>query len=223
MSSRNGRHSRSATRVVASIDARFLQWRAIASAREKAARRILLVSGSTRGASTNTAALRAAGDALRAQGAAAELYEGLAELPAFNPDGPVCSATKWALRGLGLALRQELHGTGVGVSTIFPGPIREAGMFARTGVELPRGAGSNSPAEGAAAVVRAIERDRAEITVAAGSVRLSAALSGVAPVLVGHAARRAGAGKRAPRDARRASSRAGGVADTPRVRVAGAS
>jgi NAD(P)H-dependent FMN reductase len=53
---------------------------------------LLLVSGSTRGASTNTAALRTACEVAPA-GVAATLYDGLAELPAFNPDdeehGPV--------------------------------------------------------------------------------------------------------------------------------------
>ncbi|MGD0452568.1 MAG: NADPH-dependent FMN reductase [Solirubrobacteraceae bacterium] len=47
--------------------------------------RILLVTGSTRSGSTNTAALRAALDAGE-QHASAVLYERLAELPAFNPD-----------------------------------------------------------------------------------------------------------------------------------------
>jgi NAD(P)H-dependent FMN reductase len=47
--------------------------------------RVLLVSGSTRGASTNTAALRTARDVAPA-GVTAVLYEGLTELPAFNPD-----------------------------------------------------------------------------------------------------------------------------------------
>ncbi|MGO9762661.1 MAG: NADPH-dependent FMN reductase [Solirubrobacteraceae bacterium] len=47
--------------------------------------RILLVTGSTRGGSTNTAALRAALDACDER-ATAVLYERLAELPAFNPD-----------------------------------------------------------------------------------------------------------------------------------------
>lgn len=46
---------------------------------------ILLVSGSTRAASGNTAALRTA-RALAPDGVHAILYEGLAELPAFNPD-----------------------------------------------------------------------------------------------------------------------------------------
>jgi NAD(P)H-dependent FMN reductase len=47
--------------------------------------RILLVSGSTRTGSTNTAALRTAQDTAR-DGVRAVLYESLAELPAFNPD-----------------------------------------------------------------------------------------------------------------------------------------
>jgi NAD(P)H-dependent FMN reductase len=50
--------------------------------------RILLVSGSTRGASTNTALLRTAGD-VSPQGVVAELYEGLTGLPHFNPDDDV--------------------------------------------------------------------------------------------------------------------------------------
>ena len=63
----------------------------------------------------------------------------VAGLVATPGNGPVYTATKWGLRGLGLALRQELHGTGVGVSTVFPGPIRDAGMFARTEVALRAG------------------------------------------------------------------------------------
>jgi chromate reductase len=47
--------------------------------------RILLVSGSTREGSTNGAALRAARDASDDR-LTAEMYEGLADLPAFNPD-----------------------------------------------------------------------------------------------------------------------------------------
>jgi chromate reductase, NAD(P)H dehydrogenase (quinone) len=47
--------------------------------------RILLISGSTRGGSSNTAALRTIGSVAPA-GVTAELYGGLAELPAFNPD-----------------------------------------------------------------------------------------------------------------------------------------
>jgi hypothetical protein len=52
----------------------------------------------------------------------------------------------------------------------------------------------SSPQDVARAVARAIERNRAETTVATGSMRLSAALGGVAPVLVGDLARLLGAG-----------------------------
>ncbi len=47
--------------------------------------RLLLVTGSTRSASTNTATLRTARQVVPA-GVIGELYEGLAELPAFRPD-----------------------------------------------------------------------------------------------------------------------------------------
>ena len=47
--------------------------------------RVLLVSGSTRGGSANTAALVTAA-ALAPPGVTAVLYQGLAGLPAFNPD-----------------------------------------------------------------------------------------------------------------------------------------
>ena len=52
------------------------------------AQRILLVSGSTRGGSTNTALLRTACDA-QPPGVETELYEGLTTLPHFNPDDDV--------------------------------------------------------------------------------------------------------------------------------------
>jgi short-subunit dehydrogenase len=107
----------------------------------------------------------------------------------------VYAATKWGLRGLGLALRQELHGTGIGVSTVSPAGVRDAGMFARTGLTLPWYAGTSSPQDVARAVVRAVERDRPEVVVAAGGERLGAALSGVAPVLVGSIVRVAGLGR----------------------------
>ena len=47
--------------------------------------RVLLISGSTRHASTNTATLRTA-EATPPPGVTATLYDGLASLPAFNPD-----------------------------------------------------------------------------------------------------------------------------------------
>ena len=42
----------------------------------------------------------------------------------------IYNATKFGLRGFGFALNEELRGTGVGSTTVFPGFIRDAGMFA---------------------------------------------------------------------------------------------
>ena len=47
--------------------------------------RILLISGSTRRGSGNTAALRTV-QAMAPEGITADIYEGLAMLPAFSPD-----------------------------------------------------------------------------------------------------------------------------------------
>jgi short-subunit dehydrogenase len=127
----------------------------------------------------------------------------VAGLVATPINSSVYTATKWGLRGFGLSLRQELHGTGIGVSMVSPAGVRDAGMFARTGLTLPWYAGTSSPQQVARAVVRAVERDRPEVVVAAGGERLGAALSGVAPVLVGRIARVAGLGRirQAVRDA----------------------
>ena len=56
------------------------------------------------------------------------------------------------------AMRAELHGTGVGVSALFPGFIRDAGMFHDSGAKLPGYVGTKTPADVANAVVSAIER-----------------------------------------------------------------
>ncbi len=99
------------------------------------------------------------------------------------PRSALYSATKFGLRGFALALRQDLHGSGVGVSVISPGFIRDAGMFADTGMRLPVGVGTKRPRDVAKAVVNAIERDRAEIVVAPALVRVGATLGAVAPAL----------------------------------------
>jgi uncharacterized protein len=104
----------------------------------------------------------------------------------------IYNATKFGLRGFAGALRAELHGTGVGVSAVFPGFIREAGMFAEAGVKLPTGVGTRSPEDVAKAVVQAIERNRGEVDVAPISLRLGSALAGLAPEISATIARKAG-------------------------------
>jgi NADP-dependent 3-hydroxy acid dehydrogenase YdfG len=110
-----------------------------------------------------------------------------------SPGGSLYSATKFGLRGFALGLRQDLHAHGVGVSTIFPGFISDAGMFAESGATLPRMIGTRTPQDVARAVVEAIEEDRGEIDVAPLGLRVGARLSGLAPGLSARVQRRFGA------------------------------
>src|SRR5437016_5760449 len=82
---------------------------------------------------------------------------------AATPGTALYNATKYGLRGFASALRADLRASGVGVSTVFPGFIRDAGMFAEAGVKLPPGVGTRSPEHVAQAVLAAIERNRGEV------------------------------------------------------------
>src|SRR4029077_13506308 len=82
---------------------------------------------------------------------------------------------------------------GVGVSVIYPGFIRNAGMFAESGAKLPRGVGTSTPEQVADAVVRAIEQNRAETTVAPVAMRVGTVFGVLAPQLANAVSRRMGA------------------------------
>jgi short-subunit dehydrogenase len=105
------------------------------------------------------------------------------------------NATKFGLRGFSLAMREELHDTGVGVSLVSPGFIRDAGMFADSGVKLPPGVGTKSPQNVADAVIDVITKDRAEIDVAPIGLRAGAAFAAVAPETAARFTRRVGGDK----------------------------
>ena len=105
----------------------------------------------------------------------------------------VYTATKYGMRGFAASLRAELGEGGIGVSAVFPGFVSGAGMWADTGIELPRWVRLPSPEDVAAAVVRAIEDDRGEIDVAPAPLRLSAGLAGVWPGIIAGVGRRLGA------------------------------
>jgi short-subunit dehydrogenase len=111
---------------------------------------------------------------------------------AATPGAPLYLATKFGLRGFALGMREDLRGHGVGVSTVFPGFIRDAGMFAKSGVSLPPGVGTRSPQDVADAVLRAIDEDRAEVDVAPLGLRVGAAIAGLAPSLAAGVSRRLG-------------------------------
>jgi short-subunit dehydrogenase len=102
------------------------------------------------------------------------------------------NATKFGLRGFAGAMRAELHGSGVGISAIFPGFIRDAGMFAVTGAKLPPGVGTKSPKHVAKATLKAIERNKAEIDVAPVGLKLGAVLGGFVPDIAAAVSRRSG-------------------------------
>lgn len=98
-----------------------------------------------------------------------------------RPGATIYSATKFGLRGFALGLRDDLHQTGIGVSTVLPGFVRDAGMYADTGIDFPPGTPTSSPQEVADAVVRAIEGNEAEIVVAPAKLRFGAFVVGLAP------------------------------------------
>lgn len=100
-----------------------------------------------------------------------------------TPYSSIYSATKFGLRGFAQALRAELADTGVGVSVVFPGFVRDAGMFADSGAVLPKGLGSSSPEQVADAVAAAIAHNRGEVDVAPLTIRASAMFAGLAPEL----------------------------------------
>jgi short-subunit dehydrogenase len=75
------------------------------------------------------------------------------------PDAPYAAA-KCALSGFGDILRQELYGTGVHVTTIFPGRV-DTPMIQN--LEVPRISAKISPEKVAQAVIKGIERRKPEV------------------------------------------------------------
>ena len=119
--------------------------------------------------------------ALTARGSGHLVFVSSLSGKAAGPHSSIYSATKFGLRGFSLGLRQDLAEHGVGVSCVLPGFIRDAGMFADSGAKLPPGVGTSSPEEVAAGIVRAIERNRAEVDVAPIGLKAGARLGGLAP------------------------------------------
>lgn len=99
------------------------------------------------------------------------------------PYDAVYCGTKAALVEWTAGVRAELEGTGVSLSAICPGYVREIGMFARHGMRAPALLGSCSPDDVANAVVDAIRRDRPEVIVNDRPVRLLLALNALFPRL----------------------------------------
>lgn len=111
-----------------------------------------------------------------------------------TPGSSLYSATKFGLRGFASGLRSDLAGSGVGVGVVFPGFVRDAGMFHDSGTRLPGWVGTSSPEEVAEAVCLAIETGKPETDVAPFTVRSTVKLAETAPGLAARALARLGAG-----------------------------
>jgi len=110
-----------------------------------------------------------------------------------SPQSAMYNTTKFGLRGFALAHRQDLHGTGVGVSIVEPGFVAEAGMFIDSQMQLPKGVRLTTPAKVAEGVLRSIEKNIGEVVVAPAELRAASLLGAVAPALSAAVQRRAGA------------------------------
>lgn len=108
---------------------------------------------------------------------------------AASPAASIYNATKFGLRGFALGAREDLRTSGVGVSVVLPGFVSDAGMFADSGAKLPPGVGTRTPEQVAAAVLDAVERNRAEVVVAPLAVRLGSDVASIAPELSARAQR----------------------------------
>jgi len=111
---------------------------------------------------------------------------------AASPGSSIYSATKFGMRGMALGLSEDLAKTSVGVTTVFPGFIRDAGMFHDSNTELPGYVGTRTPDDVADGVVKGIEQDRLEVEVAPLAMRMGAKFAGLAPALSAKLQRRLG-------------------------------
>lgn len=111
-----------------------------------------------------------------------------------TPFNSIYSASKHALVGFSWSLREEMRTHGVGVSVVCPGFVSEAGMFSDwSGGKKPPGlAGSVSPQLVADKTIEAIEKNKAEVIVAPGIMKIVDVLHAISPELTTGIARRSG-------------------------------
>ena len=125
---------------------------------------------------------------------------------AGSPRSSIYNATKFGLRGFVFGLAADLADSPVGATLVAPGFVREAGMFADSGAEAPPGLGTTTPEKVAAAVLKAVDSSRVEITVAPLVQRTMAHVGLISP----HIAHRVQSG---PAGQKAAHSVASGQAD----------
>jgi short-subunit dehydrogenase len=100
-----------------------------------------------------------------------------------SPYAAVYSGTKAGLAEWTRSLRLEHTGTGISFSTIFPGYVREVGMFARFGMTSPWIIGSCSPNQVAKAVINVIKNGNREKIVNSRPLRYSFMINELSPAI----------------------------------------
>ena len=111
------------------------------------------------------------------------------------PFNAIYSSSKHALVGFSWSLREELKDRGIGVSVLCPGFVAESGMFAHWsgGEQPPSVSGAVSPEKVAQELIRAIEKNKAEIIVAKGLAKIVDVSHAISPEFTTAVARRGGA------------------------------
>ena len=100
-----------------------------------------------------------------------------------GPYDATYSGTKAGMAEWTRGLRLELRNSGVRFSTIFPGYVREVGMFARFEMKPPRMVGSCHPSQVAEAVVHAIVKGKLEMIINSQPLRYFFMLNELSPAL----------------------------------------
>jgi short-subunit dehydrogenase len=100
-----------------------------------------------------------------------------------GPYGATYSGTKAGMSEWARGLRLELRNSGVHFSTLFPGYVREVGMFARFGMKPPRMVGSCHPSQVADAVVQAIVKGKREMIINSQPLRYVFVINELSPKL----------------------------------------
>ena len=91
------------------------------------------------------------------------------------------SSTKGGLALFTDALRQELHGSKVGISALFPGLVKDVGMFSDSQVKAPLILGTIPSKKVAKALLKAIKRNKPEVIINSGPLRPLLAINALFP------------------------------------------
>jgi short-subunit dehydrogenase len=98
-----------------------------------------------------------------------------------GPYAATYSGTKAGMAEWTRGLRLELRNAGIHFSTIFPGYVREVGMFAKFGMKPPKMVGSCHPNKVAEAVVEAILKNKKEVIINSQPLRYVFMLNELSP------------------------------------------